>query len=117
MDWQWLDRDLLTLEGRPLNVDWADGETLWVSAYEGADAADQLHYRSALTIELRPGPAASGPGRVGPWCGPAVACSPRLAVVPLVRRCLRTVTCRDLLNYTVAAEETDQPGSVPAPAR
>src|SRR5207249_6373822 len=39
VDRQWFDRDVLTLEGRPLNVEWYDGESLWVSAYRGKDAA------------------------------------------------------------------------------
>ena len=38
VDWQWLDRDLLTLEGRPLNISWADGESLWVSLPAGLNA-------------------------------------------------------------------------------
>src|SRR5262249_42413638 len=33
VDRQWFDRDLLTLEGRPLNMHWYDGEALWVSPY------------------------------------------------------------------------------------
>jgi hypothetical protein len=27
----WLDREVLTLEGRPLDVNWFDGEALWVT--------------------------------------------------------------------------------------
>jgi hypothetical protein len=27
----WLDREVLTLEGRPLDVGWFDGEALWVT--------------------------------------------------------------------------------------
>ena len=55
VDRQWLDRNTLTLEGRPVNVTWYDGEALWVTAYRGADRAEQFHYRSArqlLSYEL-----------------------------------------------------------------
>jgi ATP-dependent Lhr-like helicase len=39
VDRQWFDGDdgdVLTLEGRPLNVEWYDGESLWVSMYRGS---------------------------------------------------------------------------------
>jgi len=32
VDRQWFDSGIVTLEGRPLNIDWYDGESLWVSA-------------------------------------------------------------------------------------
>jgi ATP-dependent Lhr-like helicase len=110
VDWQWLDRDLLTLEGQPLNVGWADGESLWVSAYRGADTAAQLRYRSArqlLSYDL----ARHLPAQIG--LAPGVA---PLVPVPdgwLWFHWLGDVygrACQELLNYTVAAEETDQPG-------
>lgn len=110
VDWQWLDRDLLTLEGRPLNVDWADGESLWVSAYRGADAADQLHYRSArqllsydlarqlpAQVGLAPGVAPLLPAPDGWWWFHWLGDVYGLA-------------CRELLSYTIVAEETVQPG-------
>lgn len=45
VDALWLSRSLLTLEGRALNVEWIDGEAIWVSTYQGVDIADQLQYR------------------------------------------------------------------------
>jgi ATP-dependent Lhr-like helicase len=110
VDRQWLDRDLLTLEGRLLNVEWADGDALWVSAYRGAGAADQLHYHSPrqllsydlarqlpAQVRLAPGVAPLLPVPDGwlwfHWLGDAYGWA-----------------CLELLNYTVAAEETDQPG-------
>ncbi len=63
IDRQWFDGDILTLEGRPLNVEWYDGESLWVSvnrdnrAGETANAAysTPLRYLStkqALSYDL-----------------------------------------------------------------
>jgi ATP-dependent Lhr-like helicase len=46
VDPQWLDRLVLTLEGRPITVEWYDGEAMWVAAYQGEDVAQQLRYRS-----------------------------------------------------------------------
>lgn len=33
VDRQWFDSGIVTLEGRPLNIEWYDRESLWVSAY------------------------------------------------------------------------------------
>jgi hypothetical protein len=55
VDAQWLDRPVLTLEGRPITVEWYDGEAMWVAAYEGEDVAQRLRYRSErqlLSYEL-----------------------------------------------------------------
>ncbi len=55
VDQQWLDRPVLTLEGRPLDVTWADGEALWVTPHRGRDDAGRLIFRSAkqlLSYEL-----------------------------------------------------------------
>lgn len=110
VDWQWLDRDLLTLEGRPLNVAWADGEALWVSAYRGTDPVAQLRYHSArqlLTYDL----ARAIPAQVG--------LAPDLApLLPeddgwLWFHWLGDIygrACRELLGYTRAVEATAQPG-------
>ena len=52
---QWLHNPVLTLEGRAINVEWADGEAIWVSAYRGEDIADKLRYRGSkkhLSFEL-----------------------------------------------------------------
>ncbi len=55
VDTQWLDRSVLTLEGRPIRVEWVDGEAMWVSPYRGEDRPDQLRYRGTkkqLSFEL-----------------------------------------------------------------
>jgi ATP-dependent Lhr-like helicase len=51
----WLDRDVLTLEGRPLDVSWFDGEALWVT--RGSSIGEQaklpfLSARQLLSFEL-----------------------------------------------------------------
>jgi len=110
VDRQWLDRDLLTLEGRPLNVEWYDGEALWVTAYRGGDQAGQFHYRSArqvLSYEL----AQQLPGQLGLNAGEA-------PLIPIENgwlwfHWLGDVYGRallDLLRYTLPVEETTQPG-------
>ncbi len=55
VDALWLNREVLTLEGRPVAVEWVDGEALWVAAYQGHDPAQHPIYRSArqlLSYEL-----------------------------------------------------------------
>ncbi|MBC8078568.1 MAG: hypothetical protein H7Y32_21000 [Chloroflexales bacterium] len=55
VDALWFDRDLVTLEGRPVNVEWSDGEALWVSSSGGESVAPPPIYRSAsqlLSYEL-----------------------------------------------------------------
>lgn len=55
VDSHWLDRDRLTLEGRPVSVEWCDGEALWVTSYQGTDATQRVPYRSGrqlLSYEL-----------------------------------------------------------------
>src|SRR6266542_891390 len=42
----WLGREMLTLEGRPINVEWSDGEVMLVSSARRQDAAEPLVYRS-----------------------------------------------------------------------
>ncbi len=46
VDPSWLDRPVLTLQGRPVTVEWQDGEALWVTGYRGQDVAGKLTYRS-----------------------------------------------------------------------
>lgn len=51
----WLDREVLTLEGRPLDVNWFDGEALWVT--RGRSQAEQtklpfLSARQLLSFDL-----------------------------------------------------------------
>jgi ATP-dependent Lhr-like helicase len=49
VDAQWFDRPMLTLEGRPVSIEWADGEAVWVRSQPGMDA-DRLRYRSARQL-------------------------------------------------------------------
>ncbi len=110
VDRQWFDRDLLTLEGRPLNVEWDDGEALWVTTYRGAMQADQLNYRSVrqmLSYDL----AQRLPIELGLSTGeaPLIACAEGW----LWFHWLGDIYGRaliDLLRYTLPAEETDQLG-------
>lgn len=110
VDRQWLDRDLLTLEGRPVSVEWYDGEALWISAYRGLEVAGQLRYtstRQVLSYDL----AHELPRQLGLAQNTA----------PLVEHdfghlwfhWLGDVYGRallDLLNYTVRAEASPVPG-------
>jgi ATP-dependent helicase Lhr and Lhr-like helicase len=52
VDALWLSREALTLEGRPVNVEWCDGEALWVAAYHdrGGEAPGSSIYRSARQL-------------------------------------------------------------------
>lgn len=116
VDAQWLDREILTLEGRPIAVEWSDGEAMWVAPYRGQDETDSLSYRSErpllshelaatlpLQLGLRPGTApfiaAHDPDGAGSgwwwfhWLG------------DLYGRALL-----DLLRYRIPAGETTQPG-------
>ncbi len=47
VDANWLHRDTLTLEGRPFNVSWCDGEALWVSSLPGDEPQEHGWYRSS----------------------------------------------------------------------
>lgn len=110
VDRQWFDRELLTLEGRPLNVQWYDGESVWVSAYEGEEAAARLRYistRQILSYDLAQG------------LSTQVGLSPATApLVPhddgwLLFHWLGDVYGRailDLVSYTLPTDDTPQPG-------
>ncbi len=50
VDALWLDREVLTLEGRPLDVRWYDGEALWVTARRDVLVAQHLPYLSARQL-------------------------------------------------------------------
>jgi ATP-dependent Lhr-like helicase len=52
VDTLWLSREALTLEGRPVNVEWCDGEALWVAAYRagGTERHDPALFRSARQL-------------------------------------------------------------------
>ncbi len=50
VDAQWLDRPVLTLEGRPVDVEWDDGEALWVTTSQQPGVTAHLRYRSARQV-------------------------------------------------------------------
>jgi ATP-dependent Lhr-like helicase len=55
VDRRWLDHEALTLEGRPVRVEWSDGEALWISERKVAAATHPPLYRSGrqlLSLEL-----------------------------------------------------------------
>lgn len=45
VDAWWLDQPVLTLQGRPVRVEWYDGEAMWITA-SPQDRANRLDYRS-----------------------------------------------------------------------
>jgi ATP-dependent Lhr-like helicase len=47
VDRQWLEQDVLTLEGRSMVVEWYDGEALWISSRREAATPEKLFFRSA----------------------------------------------------------------------
>lgn len=110
VDKQWLDRPVLTLEGRPVSVEWYDGEAMWVATYQGRDAADRLRYRSERqllshelatllprVLGLSPGVAPVVPAPGGWWWFHWLGDLYGHALFDLVR-------------YTIRARETAQPG-------
>ena len=110
VDRQWFERDALTLEGRPLDVSWYDGDSLWVSTHRGADEVEHLRYlstRQVLSYDL----ARQLPAQVG--LAPAGA---PLVATPdgwLWFHWLGDVygrAVRDLAKYTLPAADTSQPG-------
>jgi len=122
VDAWWLEREVLTLEGRPVSVEWYDGEAMWVTPSGGNEPVPRLSYRSErrlLSFEL----ARLLPARLGLAAGAA----------PLVELAwdwtsagdweenggyllfhwlgdLYGRVLRDLLRYTVPARQTAQPG-------
>jgi ATP-dependent helicase Lhr and Lhr-like helicase len=50
VDRQWLGREVLTLEGRPLSVEWVDDDALWVLPHRGSIATTKLRYLSARPV-------------------------------------------------------------------
>jgi ATP-dependent Lhr-like helicase len=118
VDRQWFDADVVTLEGRPLNVEWYDGESLWVSVRGGgrpegradAGSSTRLRYlstRQTLSYDL----AARFPAQLGLSPGTA-------PLVPseggwLLFHWLGDVygrTILDLLAYTLPVESTSRVG-------
>jgi ATP-dependent helicase Lhr and Lhr-like helicase len=110
VDALWLNRDVLTLEGRPFNIEWCDGEALWIAAYQGQGLADRPIFRSArqlLSFDL----AQLLPARLGLARGTA----------PFVNAPegwywfhwlgdLYGQAALDLSRYRIAAEASIQPG-------
>lgn len=110
VDREWFDRDILTLEGRTLNVEWYDGESLWVSAYRGEKPTSRGRYlstRQLLSYEL----AQQLPAQVG--LSPTIAPLVSQGDSQLWFHWLGDVYGRailDLLGYTLAVDQTPQPG-------
>ena len=110
VDAAWLDRPLLTLEGRPVNVEWCDGEVMLVASYQGQDMADRLVYRSArqlLSYEL----ARLLPAQLGlpPGAAPFVVAPEGWWWFHWLGD-LYGRAALDLLRYRVPATETEQIG-------
>jgi hypothetical protein len=120
VDALWLDREDLTLEGRQINVAWSDGEGLWINSRPGGEGAAPAIYRSGrqlLSHEL----ASLLPARLGLAPGEAV-------LLPAPSGCwlfhwlgdLYGLALRDLLRYTLPAEDGPAPGlalHLPEPPR
>jgi ATP-dependent Lhr-like helicase len=110
VDALWLDREALTLEGRPFDVAWRDGEAIWVASRRGQRGEGPPVYRSArqfLSYDL----ARRLPERLGLELGAA----------PFIARPdgvlwfhwlgdLYGRAALDLLRYTTAATATSQIG-------
>ncbi len=110
MDALWLNREVLTLEGRPVAVEWADGEALWVAAYQGHDPAQHPIYRSArqlLSYEL----AQLLPAQLGlpPGAAPFVGATTSWYWFHWLGD-LYGQAALDLMRYQLPAEESAQPG-------
>jgi ATP-dependent Lhr-like helicase len=112
VDTLWLSREALTLEGQPVNVEWYDGEALWVATYHdrGAEAPYSSFYRSArqlLSYDLaRLLPIQLGlPPDVAPLVGTPEGWYWFHWLGDLYGR-----AALDLLRYRLPAQESAQPG-------
>ena len=110
VDSLWFDRDLLTLEGRPVSVEWSDGEALWINSYSGSSVAPPPIYRSAgqlLSYEL----ARLLPEQLGLAAGtaPITASAEGWRWFHFLGD-LYGRAALDLLRYRVAAREHGPPG-------
>jgi hypothetical protein len=110
VDALWFDRPVLTLEGRPVNVEWCDGEVMLVTAHQGQEAGGRLVYRSArqlVSYEL----AALLPARLGlpPGAAPFVVAPEGCWWFHWLGD-LYGRAALDLLRYRVPAIETEQIG-------
>jgi ATP-dependent Lhr-like helicase len=110
VDAWWLDREVLTLEGRPVQIEWYDGEALWVNTAQQRQAVTAQPYRSARQLlsydvaRLLPAqlglPPDSAPFVVAPAGWVWFHCLGDLYGKALV----------DLLRYRSAAAPSDVPG-------
>ena len=106
----WLDREVLTLEGRPLDVGWFDGEALWVTAHRGAVQTERLPYLSArqlLSFELAQKLAANL--ALAPGAAPLVATPAGWLLFHLLGDVYGQALL-DLLGPTLAVTASAQPG-------
>jgi hypothetical protein len=110
VDALWLNREVLTLEGRPVAVEWADGEALWVAAYQGHGPAQHPIYRSARQLlsyelaQLLPAQLGLPPG-AAPFVGAATSWYWFHWLGDLYGQ-----AALDLVRYLLPAEESAQPG-------
>jgi ATP-dependent Lhr-like helicase len=110
VDSLWLSRGVLTLEGRPLDVTWFDGEALWVTAHRGHLPATRLPYLSArqvLSYDL----AQALPAQVGlaPGTAPLVPAGDRWLFFHWLGDVYGQALL-DLAGYTNQTEASAQPG-------
>jgi hypothetical protein len=110
VDALWLDREVLTLEGRQLDVSWYDGEALWVTARRDEAVPGRLPYLSAR--QLLSFPLAQS---LGEHLGFARGAAPLMETAQgwLLFHWLGDVygqALLDLLRPLLAVEESAQPG-------
>jgi ATP-dependent Lhr-like helicase len=110
VDALWLGRETLTLEGRPVSVEWCDGEALWVATQQSRDISGRPIYRSErqlLSYDL----ASRLPAQLGlpPGATPFVPVADGWCWFHWLGD-LYGRAALDLLRYTVSAAETAQPG-------
>lgn len=110
VDALWLNRPALTLEGRPITVEWVEGEAAWITTTQGERTVPQLSYRAAqkhLSYDL----ARRLPLQLGLAAGDApliVTAEGRWWFHWLGDLYGRVLL--DLLNYRIRVIETPQPG-------
>ncbi|MBC8075617.1 MAG: hypothetical protein H7Y32_06030, partial [Chloroflexales bacterium] len=110
VDRLWLGHEIVTLEGRPVSVEWSDGAAVWVTRAPSSDAAERPLYRSArqmLSYDL----ARALPTQLGLHAGaaPFVATSGGWLWFHFLGACYG-LALLDLLRYRVPATATGAPG-------
>jgi ATP-dependent Lhr-like helicase len=110
MDGNWLDRETLLLEGRPLHVRWREDDELWVSASQEEQAAQRSHYpspRPLLSFDL----AQRFPAVLGltPERTPIIAVDDGWVWFHWLGEVYGKALL-DLLGYKQSVEKTSQPG-------